>query len=107
MPLLFALSLIVTSELSIHPAKVEEFLALVNDGLEVSRSFSGNLGFDIYVEKEKPATVFFIEQWESPEHFQRYYLWRLDRGDFESLEPYFSSPPVLRRFNRASNGSSE
>ena len=94
--LIFALSLVVISELSIHEDKMEEFLNIVSAGLEVSRNFSGNQGFNIYVEKETPGKVLFIEQWESEQHFQSYYQWRLEQGDFETLGLYFSSPPVMR-----------
>jgi len=98
MSLLFVLSLVVTSELSIHQEKVEEFLALVNAGLETSRSFSGNLGFDIYLQKERPGKLLFIERWDSEQHFQEYYQWRLEQGDFETLGTYFNAPPVMRKY---------
>lgn len=98
MSLMFALSLIVTSELSIQSGKIEEFLSIVNAGLEESRSFSGNQSFDIYVEKEATGNVLFIERWESTEHFQKYYQWRLEQGDFQLLRSYFSSPPIMRQY---------
>lgn len=98
MSLMFALSLIVTSELSIQSGKIEEFLSIVTAGLEESRSFSGNQGFDIYVEKAAPDKVLFIERWESEEHFQKYFQWRFERGDFQSLETYFSAPPIMRQY---------
>jgi quinol monooxygenase YgiN len=86
MSLMFALSLIVTSELSIQNGKVEEFLSIVTAGLEVSRNFSGNQSFDIYVEKDSPEKVLFIERWESEVHFQKHYQWRLKQGDFQLLQ---------------------
>jgi len=100
MPLLVALFLVVTSEFSIQTGKVDEFLTLIQDGLEVSRRFSGNQSFEIYLEKEKPGKVLFIEQWESAQHFQTYYQWRAERGDFETLGEYFSAPPAMH-FYRA------
>ena len=105
MTLLILFSLLVTWELSIQENKVEEFLAIVHDGLEVSRDFPGNRGFDIYVEKGNPAKAFFVEQWESIEHFQSYFQWRFERGNFELLEPYFSAPPVMRHYSKESQGS--
>lgn len=98
MSLLVALSLLVTSELSIQDGKVEEFLALVHSGLEISRSFSGNQSFDIFLDQEKPEKVLFIEQWESEQHFQKYYKWRLEQGDFETLGEYFSAPPTMHLY---------
>ncbi len=102
MPLSVALSLVVTSELSIREGKLDEFLSLVNTGLEVSRNFSGNQSFDIYLEKENSGKVLFIERWESEQHFQKYFLWRLEQGDLDDLEPYFSAPPVMRQYGAAS-----
>ena len=62
MPLFIALSLLVTSELSIIDGKCQEFLTLVQDGLEVSRSFAGNERFDIFLDQENPGKVLFIKQ---------------------------------------------
>lgn len=98
MPLIIALSLLVISELSVQEGKEAEFLELVNSELEVSRGFSGNQGFDIYVENDKPGKVLFIEQWETQEDFQNYYAWRLEQGDFTLLGSYFSAPPVMRQY---------
>jgi|TARA_B110000240_G_C13085607_1_gene277852 quinol monooxygenase YgiN len=62
MPLFIALPLLVTSELSIIDGKCQEFLTLVQDGLEVSRSFAGNERFDIFLDQENPGKVLFIKQ---------------------------------------------
>ncbi|MDA0279150.1 MAG: antibiotic biosynthesis monooxygenase [Proteobacteria bacterium] len=98
MPLLLARSLLVTSELSIQEGKVEDFLALVHDRLEVSRNFAGNQCFDIFLDQENPGKVLFIDQWESEQHFQTYYQWRLGQGDFETLGEYFSAPPAMHSY---------
>ncbi len=100
MYLIVVLYLFVTYELSIHEAKADEFLTIVNAGLEDSRSFSGNQGFDIYVETENPGKVLFVEQWESETHLQKYFQWRLDRGDFDILNSFYSSPPVVHKYFR-------
>jgi|TARA_B110000914_G_scaffold144736_1_gene126676 quinol monooxygenase YgiN len=73
MPILIALSLLITSELSIQTEKVEGFLAVIHGGLEISRNFSGNKSFDVFVDQEKPREVLFIEKWESERRFQEYY----------------------------------
>ena len=73
MPILIALSLLITSELSIQTEKVEGFLAVIHGGLESSRNFSGNKSFDVFVDQEKPREVLFIEKWESERRFQEYY----------------------------------
>lgn len=101
MSLMVALSLVVVSELSIYEESMQEFLNVVNAGLEVSREFSGNQGFNIYVDKKTPGKVLFIEQWESEQHFQGYYHWRLDQGDFETIGSFFSAPPVMRFYDES------
>ena len=62
MPLFIALSSLITSELSIIDGKCQEFLTLVQDGLEVSRSFAGNERFDICLDQENLEKVLFIKQ---------------------------------------------
>lgn len=104
MSLIFAMLVIVTSELFIPEEKVEEFLAIVNAGLEISRSFTGNQSFDIYQEADQQGNILFIERWETKAHFQKYYQWRLERGDFDTLGSYFSAPPVIRFYE---NGMQE
>jgi len=98
MPLLIALCLLITSELSIQTEKVEAFLLIVYDVLEVSRSFSGNQSLDIFLDLKESEKVLFIEQWESGQHFQKYYQLRLELGDFEILGEYFSAPPAMRMY---------
>lgn len=107
MSLLIALSLLVTSELSIQAGKVEEFLAIVYNDLEVSRNYSGNQSFDIFLSQENPEKVLFVEKWESEQHFRRYYQWRLEQGDFELLREYFSALPQMRFYSELDGSGSE
>jgi len=98
MPLLLALCLLITSELSIQTEKVEAFLLIVYDVLEVSRSFSGNQSLDIFLHLKEPEKVLFIGQWESGQRFQKYYQLRLELGDFEILGEYFDAPPTMHKY---------
>jgi len=100
MPLMFAMSLVVISELSVQEDRMSEFLELVGAGLEVSRNFEGNQSFDIVVEEGSDKVVF-VERWETQEDFEKYYQWRMEQGDFEELRTYFSAPPNMRRFTSA------
>ena len=36
-------------------------------------------------------------QWESAEHFDRYFEWRTERGDFAEVLSYFISDPKMTR----------
>jgi hypothetical protein len=65
MPLLITLSPLVTLELSIQTGKVEEFLAIVHDGFEVSRNYSENQRCNTYLDQEKPGKLLFIGQRKS------------------------------------------
>ena len=105
MSIVAALLLTVVSELTITEGKLEEFLALVMSELDSSRRFQGNLSFDIYTENESSSKVLFVEEWETEEDFQAYYLWRLERGDFALLGTFFSAPPVMRKFTNVSGNS--
>jgi len=71
-------NLIMIAELTIKPNKLEEFLEYTVPNLEVSRSYPGNIEFDILTDQTKKETVLFYEVWESAEAQQAYMAWRVE-----------------------------
>ncbi|MEX1032759.1 MAG: antibiotic biosynthesis monooxygenase [Cellvibrionaceae bacterium] len=86
------------SELSVHPEKTAEFLEWVKADLEKSRTFAGNLQFDIYVDVQEKGKVVFVERWESESLQAEYSKWRAERGDFVKMREFLAAPPKMRTY---------
>ena len=93
-------NLIMIAELTIKPNKLEEFLEYTLPNLEVSRSYPGNIEFDILTDQTKKETVLFYEVWESAEAQQAYMAWRVEAGDLTTLLSFMAEPPKFSAFSR-------
>lgn len=89
----FANTLVVLAELEIKPDRLEEFLGYTVENLKVSRSYPGNLVFDILVDEAQPNTVRFYEVWESAAAQQAYMAWRVKAGDLMKLLSFLADTP--------------
>lgn len=93
----------VIAQLDVLPSKLEAFLEYIVPNLVVSRSANGNARFDVLIDEERPQSVVFIEEWESPEAQQAYLAWRVERGDLTQLLSYLSGPPNFTTYRRVSS----
>ncbi len=89
--------LVMIAELSVRSGKREEFVDYIVANLEFSRSYPGNIEFDILIDEANPDKVIFYEVWESKEAQQAYMASRVQAGDlttllaFLKMEPKFSA----------------
>src|SRR3546814_11658894 len=81
----FADKLVMLAELAIKPDKLEEFLDYTVENLKISRSYPGNIEFDILIDQAQSDRVIFYEVWESLEAQQAYMTWRVQAGDLTKL----------------------
>lgn len=101
MTTLLSMAFVLLVELSVQPDKSKDFLAYLGEEIAASRNFEGNQRFDILLDRKEPGKIIFYEQWDSLEAEQRYWSWRVARGDKEKLQQYLLSPPVVRTFEKA------
>ncbi len=85
----------VITELTVETAQLNEFLDWVHADLPLSRGFSGNLQFDIYVSSQERGKVLFIERWESLATQRAYLAWRDKRGDVEKMRAFLVATPEI------------
>ena len=90
-------NLVVLAELTVKPDRLEEFLDYAVENLELSRSYPGNIVFDILIVETQPGTVLFYEVWESPEAQQDYMAWRVQAGDLTKLMSLLAAEPRFTR----------
>jgi quinol monooxygenase YgiN len=86
-------NLIMLAELTVKPESIEEFLDYTVDNLKLSRSFPGNIEFDILINQARPCNVTFYEVWESPKAQQDYMAWRVQAGDLNRLLSLLAAEP--------------
>lgn len=89
----FVDKLVMLAELTIKPEKLEEFLDYTVENLEISRSYAGNIEFDILIDETRPNSVLFYEVWQSAEAQQAYMAWRVKAGDLTVLLSFLADEP--------------
>lgn len=97
---LLSMAFVMIVELNIQPPKVEEFLAFANDEIVASRAFEGNLQFEVFVDPAVPGKVIFFQRWESKEAREKYWVWRENVGDVETLNAYLTAPPKFQSYQQ-------
>jgi quinol monooxygenase YgiN len=86
-------NLVMLAELTIKPDKIEEFLDYTVDNLPLSRSYAGNIAFEILIDEADPHKVIFYEVWASPKAQQDYLAWRVRAGDLTKLLSLLAGEP--------------
>lgn len=98
-------NLVMIAELKINPEKLAEFLAYTMENLTISRSYAGNMAFDILIDESRPDTVLFYEVWESAEAQKAYMEWRVQRGDLTTLQSFLAGEPRFTALRSIAHGS--
>lgn len=96
----FADKLVMLAELAIKPDKLEEFLDYTVENLKISRSYPGNIEFDILIDQAQSDRVIFYEVWESLEAQQAYMTWRVQAGDLTKLMSLLAGEPKFTPLRR-------
>jgi quinol monooxygenase YgiN len=86
-------NLVMLAELTVKPDKIEEFLAYTVENLKLSRSYPGNIEFDILINEAQPEKIIFYEVWASPKAQQDYMAWRIQEGDLTKLLSLLAGEP--------------
>jgi quinol monooxygenase YgiN len=85
--------LVMLAELTVKPDKLSEFLDYTVENLKLSRSYPGNIQFDILIDEARPDKVTFYEVWESAKAQQDYMAWRVQAGDLTKLLSLLKGEP--------------
>ncbi len=88
-----AMSCVVLMEAKIIPEKLDDCIKLlVENRLKDTKVYDGCETCYGSVDKDK-SIVFIWSQWSSVEHWEKYFAWRQERGDFGELSSFFSEEP--------------
>lgn len=83
----------VTLELNFQPGVIENFVKQLPTILADTKLRSGFVHIDVYQHADDPNRLVVAEQWESAEHYRRYFQWRVESGLFDELGPILASEP--------------
>jgi quinol monooxygenase YgiN len=89
------MSTAVTIDLSIDPARTDEFLAFIKGIAPDTRAYEGCGSFDIWTDQDKPGRVLFYELWDSRPKQEAYLAWRTETGLMDKLGPFLTAPPAI------------
>ncbi len=89
----FVDNVVMLAEFTVKPDKLDDFLSYTTDNLKLSRSYPGNLTFDILFNEAQPTKVVFYEVWRSPKAQKEYMAWRIKAGDLTKLLSFLSEDP--------------
>lgn len=93
-------NLIMIAELTVRPDRIEEFLDYTVKNLPISRSYPGNIAFDILINPAQPEHVVFYEVWESAAVQHAYMAWRVEAGDLTRLMSLLAAKPRFTALRR-------
>ena len=93
-------NLVMLAELAIQLDRIDEFLAYTVEDLDLSRSYPGNITFDILIDEAEPHKVIFYEVWQSAKAQQDYVAWRVQAGDLTKLLSFLAVEPKLTPLRR-------
>ncbi|CAN5352663.1 hypothetical protein BH09ACT10_BH09ACT10_20100 [soil metagenome] len=83
-------------EMRLVPETVDAALPVIHEMLKGTRSFPGNVGLDVWIDKDDPAHLILIETWESEEADTAYRLWRREgAGAAPEVAQFVAAKPVL------------
>ncbi|EGA70740.1 hypothetical protein VISI1226_01405 [Vibrio sinaloensis DSM 21326] len=57
--------------------------------------FEGNLSANLYEQIQGDRQLVLLEEWLSPQHFEKYIAWRKDIGDFDQLGTMLTEAPEI------------
>ena len=90
----------VVLEIKVKPEHVDELLATLAEQLPVTRAYDGCLEVYAYQDQDDPTTIMAIQEWDSRAHYEKYFEWRVQEGDIETLRPIVAAPLSKRFFDK-------
>lgn len=90
----------VVLEIKAKPECVDDLLATINEQLPATRAYEGCIEVYGYQDQDDPTTILAIQEWESRAHYEKYFEWRVEQGDIETIRPMVAQPLSKRFFDK-------
>lgn len=89
----------VVLEVKAKPGTGRDLLGLIEKMLPDTRDKPGCINIDVTRNQDDPDNVLLVMRWESRQHYQGYYDWRVKRGDLNLLGGAIVGSPTIRFFD--------
>lgn len=89
----------VSLELTLQPGKADEFIGMCAEAFKATRTKPGFIDVVATQSDEDPNKVVFWETWETAEHYNTYFAWRVETGFMDAIAPFMAAPPVKTILN--------
>ena len=75
------------------------FPEICAEGFKVTRTVEGCQNINLVINRENPNNFVFTEVWDSKEHYDKYFAFRLEDGTIAAIQNMCSAGPTVRVFN--------
>lgn len=86
-------------EFRAHPARIDDLVRWLRDILPDTRGREGCISVAVVRNQDDPAVFSFIEQWDSRQHYERYFAWRERQGTLQALAAFVDGDASFRFFD--------
>ena len=90
---------VVIIEMRTKPELATSVKALLHGALPDILGFDGALFAALHVNQDDSTNLMLIERWVSRDHFEKYRVWRAERGDHANLISMLAAPLMVRAFD--------
>jgi len=94
------MSILVIADLNLKPERLEDFTVFMENYLPHTRGYDGCNELTIHKNQDDPTNLVIVEDWDSRQIYEKYLVWRTERGDMEKLEPFFVGEPTIRYYDK-------
>jgi quinol monooxygenase YgiN len=94
-----AVSVLVTVDLFVDPARQDELLKVFGDAFPDTRRYEGCEEITAYVDQDQPGHLLLVERWARRADHERYLGWRQETGMFDVLAGFATAAPEFRYFD--------
>lgn len=89
------MSILVQFKLSHSPENTQAIKDFFTEILPDTRTFEGNVSAHLYEKIQGQHELVLFEEWQTPQHFDKYIAWRKEIGDFDHLGTMLTDAPNI------------
>ncbi|EEX33491.1 MULTISPECIES: antibiotic biosynthesis monooxygenase family protein [Vibrio] len=89
------MSILVQFKLSHSSENTQVIKDFFTEILPDTRTFEGNISAHLFEKVQGQHELVLLEEWQTPQHFDKYIAWRKEIGDFDQLGTMLSEAPKI------------
>jgi len=89
-------------EFHCKPENIDQFKSLYEEVIPDTYTYNGFQSIEFVKNQDDPYNFFLIEKWDSRQHYEAYFAWRLETGLIDKLAAMSSQAPIIRYYDQMS-----